>query len=540
MLIAAAIFAASVASVVVAIPAAAQQARPAVSAQTGVYGETYSINGRPDRRPPQSLRFYANPSFSWLGVEFGSSFMWSTEDQFTAQTMNRFYLNPRWSWGELHAGDYTPSLSRFTASAVRLRGAGIDLSPGRFRFAVTGGLAQDASDQTAFDAAPRRVMYAGLVGFGDPARSFIELSALRAIDDSSGADTLSVSPQENVVAALAAGLTVGRVRVRTELGASLFSRDIRASELDSTSAPNAAQGVFTPRLSSRLDRAYSVEARLALPAGSVGVQVEEIGPGFTTLGNPYLPNDKQELRLVGSYRLFRGRLAGSGSVGARRDNLTGDKRATTDRRTGSVALTLLTGRWLVSSISVLQNGLTRDPAPLPPGSPDPGLVDSFRVRNVSRSLALVEQASFRAAGVPQTLTLSVSAQLVDDDSPRFGNELDASSTSITADWSATLAERLTLSLRPGFERFTGAGRDESFGSLGVGATRRAPRSRWNAGVFATRTQVQDGAQWRANATAGVRLGERDQLSFNVRHTRLRGVTNPFTESVASMRLTRRW
>lgn len=527
-------------ALIAALPAGAQQSRPSVGAESGVYAESYGIAGRAARRPAQSMRAYLSPTFSWLGFDVGTMLMWSTEDAFTAQTMNRFYLNPRWSWGEVHAGDYTPVMSRFTASAVRVRGGGVELSPGRFRFAAAGGLAQDATDLSAFDAAPRRVVYAGLVGYGDPARTFIELSALRAVDDSAGTDTLSVAPQENLAAALAAGITLGRLRLRTEVGASAFSRDIRASELDSTSPPGAAGGVFTPRLSSRVDGAYSVEARVTLGGGSLGAQFEQVGPGFTTLGNPYLPNDKREMRLLGTYRLFRGRLAGSASVGAREDNLAGDKRATTSRRTGAFSVTALGGRWLVSSVSVMLNGLTSDPPPAAPGTPDPGVVDSFRVRNVSRSIALVEQASFRAIGVPHTITLSLSMQEVDDDSPRFGSALDASATSVTADWSVTFGERLTLSVRPGYERFQGADRDEAFGSFGVGATRRAPRSRWNAGLFATRTQVQNGSQWRANASAGVRLTDRDQLSLNVRQTRVRGVAVPFSESMASMRLTRRW
>lgn len=522
-----------------AAPASAQQATPAVGAESGVYAETYHIDGRPARRPPQSVRMYASPSFSWLGLEIGTTLLWSTESDFTAQTSNRYYLNPRWSWGQVHVGDYAPTMSRWTASAVRVRGGGVELTPGKLRFAAGGGLAQDATDLSAFDAAPRRALYAGLVGFGDPAGTFIEISALRAIDDSAGTDSLSVAPQENVVGALAAGVALGRLRVKAELGASLFSRDVRASELDSLSSPGVADGIFTPRLSSRVDHAWSAEARVALRAGSVGVQFEEIGPGFTTLGNPYLPNDKREARIVGSYRLLRGRVSGSGSLGTRRDNLAGDKRGTTNRTTGVLAVTVISGRWLVSSVSVLANGLTRDPTPLPPGAPDPGVIDSFRLHNISRSVVVMEQARFRA-GVPQTVTLSVSAQRVDDASPRFGVALDAAATSVTLDWSLTLGEQLTLSLRPGYETFRGADRDDAFGSFGVAMTRRALRSPWTANLAATYTQVGEGAQWRGDVGTGIRLGGRDQLTLQARYSRLRGVAQPFTETLASLRLTHRW
>lgn len=525
---------------VCALPLAAQHTTPLLGAESGMYAESYSITDRPARRPAQSLRFFASPTLSWMGLEVGSSLMWTTEDEFAAQTVNRYYLNPRWSWGQVHAGDYSPMISRLTASMVRVRGGGVELSPGRFRVALAGGLAQDATDASAFDAAPRRTMYSGLIGYGDPSRSFLEVSALRAVDDSSGSDSLSVAPQENVVGTVGAGLLLGRLRLKGELGASLFSRDIRASELDSLSQPGIADGIFTPRLSSRWDVAYLTEASVGFRAGSLGLQYEEVGPGFTTLGNPYLPNDKREIRAIGSLRLMGGRLAGTASLGNRADNLAGDKRGTTTRRTGAVNLTMLTGAWLVSSVNVLLNGLTLQPAPLPPGTPDPGLVDSFRVRNVMRSVSLTQQARFTTASVPHTLTLSLSNQEIDDSSPRFGEALDASATSAVLDWSATVARQLTLSLRPGWDHFAGADRDESFTSVGVGLSRRAQRSRWTANSLATLTQIQGGSQWRGNASAGVRLTTRDQLSLNVRHSRLTGVAQPFTETLTSMRLTRRW
>jgi len=518
----------------------AQRLTPGLSAESGVYAEAYSIENRAARRPAQSVRFYTSPTFSWLGMDIGTMLTWSTEDQFSTQTVNRYYVNPRWSWGQLHGGDYTPIVSRFTANAARVRGGGVELTPGRFRIMATGGLSQDATEFSAFDAAPRRLMYAGLVGFGDPLGSFIELSALRAADDTSGTDSLSVAPQENVVGTLSAGIAWKRLRLKGELGASLFSRDTRASELDSLSAPSAGDGVFTPRLSSRFDQVYSIDARVALPAGSIGVQFEEIGPGFTTLGNPYLPNDVRDVRMAGSYRVLGGRLAGAASVGARTDNLAGDKRGTTTRRTGTLALTMLNGNWLVSSVSLLMNGLTRDPAPLAPGTPDPGIIDSFRLRNVTSSIALVEQARFSAAGLPQTITLSATRQQVDDASPRYGELLDASATSLALDWSVTVAEQFTLSVQPAYERFIGAERDESFGSVGMGVSRRAPRSRWTASMLATHTQIENGSQLRGNASAGIRLTTRDQVGFTLRHSRVQGVAQPFNETIGSMRLTRRW
>lgn len=519
-----------------------QMRAPTLSSETGGYAEIYDITGRASRRPDQTLRFYASPTVSWMGLSVGANLLWSTENQFAAQTMNRYYLNPRWSWGQVHAGDYVPVLSRYTANSVRLRGGGVELTPGPFRIGATAGRAQEATDLTAFDAAPRRNIYAGLLGVGDPTSTFIEFSALRAEDQSAGTDTLSAPPQENVVAAAAAGLSLfgGRFRVKGEGSASLFSRDTRAGELQGIGQPGWTQDLFTPRVSSRIDYAWNGEARMALGTVSLGGQVEYVGPGYTTLGNPYFVNDRQEVRVFGTFRMLRGRVSGNGSVGERRDNLAGDKRGTTYRRTGALGLTLAGGRWLVSSANVLVNGTTRDPVPLSPTAPDPAVVDSFRLKNVALSIALVEQIRFQLAGVPNQVTLSVTEQRIEDASPRFGDLLDTRSRSIGLDYGVTVARVYIVSVRPAYQEFQGSSGRETFRSGSVGLSRRAPRSPLSASLLATYTQLRDGWQFRQDVSAAFRLTSRDNVTAQARWSALRGVAQPFTETLATMRWSHRW
>jgi hypothetical protein len=521
---------------------AGQMSAPTLTSETGGYAEAYDISGRASRRPGQTLRFYASPNVSWMGLSVGANLLWSTENQFAAQTLNRYYLNPRWSWGQIHAGDYVPALSRYTASSVRVRGGGVELTPGAFRIGVTAGRAQDATDVSAFDAAPRRNLYAGLIGLGDPTRTFVEFSALRAEDGSSGADTLSAPPQENVVAAAAAGLSLfgGRLRFKGEGSASLFSRDIRAGELEGIGQPAWTEDLFTPRVSSRIDYAWNGEARVAVGTMSFGGQVEYVGPGFTTLGNPYFVNDRQEVRVFGTFRFLRGRVSGNTSIGQRRDNLAQDKRGTTYRHTGTLGLTLAGGRWLVTSANVLVNGTTRDPLPLSPTAPDPGLVDSFRLKNVALSLALVQQVRFQLAGVPNQVTLSLTEQRIEDTSPRFGDLLDTRSRAVSLDYGIILGQVYIISLRPAYQEFQGASGRESFQSGSLGFSRRAPRSRLSGSVLATYTQLRQGWQVRQDLSVAYRLTERDNVTAQARWSALRSVAEPFTETIATMRWSHRW
>ncbi|HXV87167.1 MAG TPA: hypothetical protein VD793_10730 [Gemmatimonadales bacterium] len=519
----------------------AQVGRPAVTSESGFYSEAYRIDGRPAARPDGTLRFYASPTLSWSGFSIGLNLLWSTENRFVAQSVNRYYLNPRWSWGQLHAGDYVPSHGRYTASSVRVRGGGLDLTPGPFRISAAAGQALQATDLTAFDAAPRRMLYSGMIGVGSPGATFFEISALRAVDAAAGADTLSAPPQENLVGAVAAGLSLfrGRLKLKGEGSGSLFSRDIRAGTIDSISQPEWTRDWFTPRVSSRFDYAWLGEARVAAGPGSVGFQYEYVGPGFSTLGNPYFVNDRREGRAFGTLRVLRGRVNLTGSVGERRDNLAGDKRGTTRRRTGNFTYTILGGRWLVSSASVMLNGTTREPLPLPPTAPDPGMVDSFRLKNVALSVALVEQIRF-TAGVPHQVTVTLAEQRVDDASPRFGQVLDARSRTVTLEYAVTLAEQVQVGVRPGYQEFEGAGTSERYHTMAVTLSRRAPRTALTASWTGTYTQLRAGSQLRQDAQIGYRLTTRDAFTLQGRYTRLSGVADPYTEVLGTLRYSRQW
>lgn len=517
--------------------------RPTVSSESGVYAESYSASGGASRRPASTLRGYASPTFEWMGMQVGANLLWSTENRFTAQTMNRFYLNPRWSWGQLHAGDWVPEVSRYTANAVRVRGGGAEISLGRIRALVAGGRSQDANDLSVFDAAPQRTLVAALVGIGDRSRTFFDLSGLRVVDSRTGTDVVSVPPQENLVAGVAGGLALfgSRLLLRGEGSGSLFSRDLRAGAIDSAKMPSWTRSFFTPRLSSRADYAWIGEARLAARRGSLGVQVEYVGPGFTTLGNPYFQSDRRDVRLIGATRLRGGRISASGSLGLRRDNLARDKAGTTNRTTGSLALTAITGGWLVSTATVLMNSMVRDPdLARSPTAPTPGLEDSLRLHNVTMAGTLTEQVRFTGFGVPQQIALSVTSQRIDDRSLRFGALLDATSNGVSLEYGATLGALYTLSVRPAWQQFEGSSGKTNFTSVTGGIARRGPRSPVAASLSSTVTPVGDGTQLRHDGSLSWRLRDRYTLAAQLRMVNLSGGGRSFDERLASLRLTRRW
>jgi hypothetical protein len=154
-------------------------------------------------------------------------------------------------------------------------------------------------------------------------------------------------------------------------------------------------------------------------------------------------------------------------------------------------------------------------------------------------VALIEQVRF-TAGIPHQITLTVAEQRVDDASPRFGALLDARSRTVTLEYAVTLAEQYQVGVRPGYQEFDGGGLSERYTSLGLTASRRAPRSPLTAMLTGTYTQLRAGSQLRQDAQIGYRLTERDQFSLQGRYTRLSGAADPYTELLGTLRYSRRW
>lgn len=150
----------------------------------GVYGELYKVSGQQNRRPPSTGRIFFRPTielFSLIQIPF--EFLISTEGSSARQNINQFGINPRWSWGSLNIGDFSTEYSIFTLSGVLIRGGGITLTPGNFRFSTVAGFTSRAVAGGAQDGSFKRFLFASKIGYGNESDSYLDLILVRAKDD---------------------------------------------------------------------------------------------------------------------------------------------------------------------------------------------------------------------------------------------------------------------------------------------------------------------------------------------------------------------
>ena len=387
-----------------------------LSGSASMTSEFYRAHGTEARRPGAAWRMSLSPQASLFGgLSMGLDLLLSSEGSDVRQNINQVGLHPGWSWGRLHLGDFSETVSEYTMQGTRVRGAGIDLTPGILRFSVQGGRAQRAIAAGADAAVYKRNIIAGRLGLGGDDGTFVELQLLRAKDDPNSiesvlvvVDTLLVdtipdalrpeyatTPQDNLVAGLAGQLSLFRraLQIRAEGAAGLTSRDVRSREIDADSVdiPGFMEAIFPTRISSHADYAYRVDGTLALRALNLRGGYEYLGAGYTSLGLPYLMNDRRSYDVGGSLRLLQNRVQLQAQYGHQNNNLLGQKLETTQRNTASVNLMTRWSARLTTTVGVLQNLVANDAA-----------VDTFVVNNQSRALTatvFVQQDLFGRPGV---------------------------------------------------------------------------------------------------------------------------------------------
>ncbi|MCX6185873.1 MAG: hypothetical protein NTU43_02605, partial [Bacteroidetes bacterium] len=177
------------------------------SGNMGLYGDFYSmISDTPGavaaRRPGSSGRFMVNTSLSFGDFSLPMSMMLSPGQSsvvypnlppgnlidYVRNPNNRIGIAPKYKWAQLMLGTQVPMYSELSVGDLPVFGAGLNLSPGKFRFAVFAGTSQLAiNEDTAknIQGIYARNIYSAKIGYGKEDLSHLYLIASMMEDDTS-------------------------------------------------------------------------------------------------------------------------------------------------------------------------------------------------------------------------------------------------------------------------------------------------------------------------------------------------------------------
>jgi hypothetical protein len=305
----------------------------------------YSARGIALRRDPYSFIASGNLNLSVYGLNLPVSFCISGKRTSFTQPFNQYSMHPTWKWLTAHAGYTSMSLSPYTVNGHVFLGGGVDIAPkgnwkisalyGRFLKATEHDTAQRGTGSPAY----QRMGYAMKATYGS-ARNFVDLILFHAADEVSSIgmipDSLSITPQENLVVGIAGGRTMAKYFVlKAELATSAITRDKRAETVRHRH-PLASVGLFESRLSSSYHEAFKTSLDYQKEAWMLGFAYERVDPGYRTLGAYYFNNDLENVTVNGSAGLLKGKLSVVASAGVQHDNLDKTKVSNMRRMAGSM------------------------------------------------------------------------------------------------------------------------------------------------------------------------------------------------------------
>ncbi|HSA54738.1 MAG TPA: hypothetical protein VLE53_03500 [Gemmatimonadaceae bacterium] len=556
----------------------------------GSEGELYRMSGRDPRRPPETGTMFFNPTLAYGSLTVTGNFLLSTEGSSSLglgglpgrQRINRFGLSPRWGWGKAYLGSFSDSYTALTWSGVRVDGVGLDLTPraGALRFGMFTGSSRQPVFGGATSGSFARRLVGARVGVGrraayGPSGTFLDVVFLRAADDPASlpplADTTpvpylpdslaaepdtallphvpinpwAVTPQENAVLATAAGVSVlgGALSLTGEAAASIHSRDRRATPLPDEYVddfPGFLRGLVSPRVGTHADQAYKgqLDVHVArLPGATttsprsltLSVGYQSIGAGYVSLGTPYMPNDLRGLDFRSQLRFRHWALQVDGL--SQRDNLVGQKLATTDRSRLGFALTVQPIRSWHAALRATTVGMQRDLAD------SLGGVD-YAARTLSTSQTWIPGNGSRIRSVTASYTWQESG---DEDPGRTGSQLDSHGADLRIAFH--LGTRASITPSAGLTRSrVGTEPAATRALFGLAADWRDAARRWVTSASASRSQIGRTSALTTRLSARWSVTEMDQLTLVWRTSRYRSLIDAkmdFDEQVMSLRWGRR-
>lgn len=254
--------------------------------------------------------------------------------------LNRIGIAPKYKWCELLLGSQIPNYSELSVGDLSMFGAGVNLSPGKFRFSFFEGLSQLAVEADTLNNKPgiyARRIYSAKIGVGHEDSSHIYLIGSKMDDNTSSLNykPSTLMPQSGILGSLDFRLNFSKILfLKGEIAGSAFTRDVRSNEVPDFS-PAPPKSIFNPRESSRLDYASVLSIGGNWKKFGIKTTGRYYGDGFVPMGYLFLQTDRFDVTVDPRFSFFKNKVQLSGSIGKRINNLSGQRAATTTQTLGS-------------------------------------------------------------------------------------------------------------------------------------------------------------------------------------------------------------
>ncbi len=382
-----------------------------------------STQGAERRRAPYTWGATAGINFDVLGIQAPFSMAVSSRDtRYNLPSYAFVGLSPSYRWATAHLGDRTLRFSPYSLSDVNFRGAGVELTPGKWYVGAMYGklrserLEDAGAIQSGLTTETYRRTGQGLkVGFAPGESSEFSVSYFGSADKAKGtgevplaADTSGVSPERNAVLTFSANQRLSDlVSVEAEVARSVLTRDDRALPLPDAGAGLSLLGLIgTPTTTTAGANALSAAVNFTPAFAQFQFKYERVDPEYRTHGSLFFLNDFENLTAGVTAPILKGRLNVGVNGGLQRNDLRDDQAAALRRVIGAVNLSFAWSETVTSSLGASNFSTTNRYRTFDPRRPG---VDSIVLAQTQLSLNASHAVIVDPAGT-QSVVVSGSYQ----------------------------------------------------------------------------------------------------------------------------------
>ena len=271
---------------------------------------------------------------------------------------NRVGVSPTWKWLKFHAGYRTLNVSPYIFSGRMVLGGGVEMNPGKFRFAFMGGQLSKSQSEDTLSIQPiatayERYGFGGKIGFGST-RSYFDLLFFKGKDVAQSITEpvkARITPAENAAAGISFSIAFSKRLVwQTSAVLSVYTRDVNATGYGDAFSEYTNTPVIGLNLSSQYLPAGETSLRYTGNKGSVIVKYRRIDPEFKTMGIFYMQTDLSEYSILFNQSLFKSKLSLNGNVLYSTDNVYRVRNTLTSRLNCGLNSNYRAGKsWLLST-----------------------------------------------------------------------------------------------------------------------------------------------------------------------------------------------
>ena len=389
-----------------------------INAGLGANLITYQAWGLPPRTRPSTWVINSNINIRIGQFNMPLGLIFSEQERKFLQPFNQYGISPGFKWLRFHAGYRSMTFSNYTLNGVVFLGGGIEINPGKLRFACMYGrlnraVAEDTISTSQSFASFRRTGAGIKLGLGT-SKSYLDLIYFQASDDQNSIPYIPIKnnlkPEENKVFGLNQRLGIGALFIENDAALSVYTRDLRDAltpiQTDFKILDNIGNWL-KPKISTQFSTAFHSAVGVQLKRVQFRLQYKRLSPNYRSLGTYYIPGDMQQVTASPSFLLFKNKLRIAFSVGIQTDNVTRIKYNTTKRNIGAINISLTPNQNVITDIAINNFGTTQTPGLYP-------VVDSLKQYQVTSSINISQRFGKTTKTFSRNLMINIAYQSFTD------------------------------------------------------------------------------------------------------------------------------